>query len=230
MNVLQLRTVSFALQLACSLVYLTAQAAADPPVNASAALSAQPTAHVQVRLQSLPARVVLVKQMTGPYTQHGEGFRAVIDYAAKNHKDVRNAIGFYPQDPDAVGMDKVEWSVGVILGESSGDDDKAAPVAPLQIITLAPTEAAVVESTLQHSARDGLALLAWLPHSGYTQSGPTQSEYLDFTGRPESRVRIAIPVKKRVRPMPDLAIAELQPAPRTSTQNPPPQVGNRAGP
>jgi len=177
---------------------------ADNTVKASPSAMAQATPVSVVRgsptisIQMTPEQTLISKAMVGDYSQHSTEFKRLFEFAQKNITGATHGIGIYPQDPDAVGMQTVEWTIGLVL---SPDPTRPAigNITPYRVQVLPVTLSAVVETTMGKAESDGLYLLGWLPKSGYVQTGPTRMEYMGNTPGADNPVRILVPLKKRAR-------------------------------
>lgn len=174
-----------------------------------------------VRLQKFPATWALVRDVKGSYGRHEVVFREMMQYVGENYRALGDCFGIYPMDPDAVKQGELSWQVGVriVSGKPLGFGERVefsdgamraamnlkadrrklkAPAAPYRIVLLEAAEAAVVESTVADSAKDGLAMFRWMAENARVQVVPTRMEYLSHEGAPNQiKTRIIVPVEKR---------------------------------
>lgn len=174
-----------------------------------------------VSIEKVPASWALIRDVPGTYEKHPEVFGEMKSYVGMNFRALGDSFGVYPTDPDAVELRELHWQVGIriIPGEPLGygnslplitslgkspqdlENDKKQfkqARAPYKIVLLESVEAAVVESTVEETPKDGLAITTWLAQNGYVQIGATRMEFLKFDG-PANKVptRIIVPVQKR---------------------------------
>ena len=72
------------------------------------------------------------------------------------------------------------------------------PQAPFKLKQLPEITAAVLESDIVHTPKDGLALNVWVIENGYVQIAPVRMEYALNTADPtKATTRIIVPVIKR---------------------------------
>lgn len=174
-----------------------------------------------VAIEKIPASWALTREVRGSYEAHPEVFQELTDYVGSNFRVVGDNFGIYPLDPDAAKQNTLHWEIGVriipgeplgngnslplitSLGKSPGDLDNdkkrlKRPDAPYKIVLLESVEAAVVESTVEETPKDGLSMSRWLAENGYVQVGPTRMEFQKLDG-PANKVptRILVPIQKR---------------------------------
>lgn len=162
-------------------------------------------APVQIEMQR--AAFVRVREFRGDYSRHVEALAALRRDFSGEDRPEPVIVGIYPDDPDAVGIANARWQLGARLAvQDAGEsvDDFFRRVEQTQPLRhdvdsriLQPGEAAVLQSTIGNSQRDGLAMLRWLSCSDYAQAGPTRMEYLNATGGLAAPVRIVVPVSRR---------------------------------
>ncbi len=148
-------------------------------------------------VSTTPATLAIVRDMTGDYSQHPLAARAM--YAAIDATCTRRGVDFgeYPQDPDAVGPDRVHWRFGLLLDGRTLNSCKASIKPPYHKQFYPQEQVVFVQATLATSKDAGLYILKWLPTSGYVQVAPTRMIFLDKRATPDSPVRIETPVRKR---------------------------------
>ncbi|HSS18879.1 MAG TPA: winged helix-turn-helix domain-containing protein [Pyrinomonadaceae bacterium] len=173
-----------------------------------------------VSVQKIPASWVLVRDVNGSYQTHPEVFQEVMKYVGSNFRAVGDAFGIYPMDPDAAKPGTLRWQVGVRIApgkplgygnklplitsvaKSSQELDRerahlSRPNPPYRIVLLEETEAAVVESSVEDTPKDGLSMFGWMAENGYVQVGATRMEYLTNEGSNSISTKIIIPIRKR---------------------------------
>jgi hypothetical protein len=207
--------------LVASALHLPADSRNAPPADIVFPSAASEATPLNIRIEKIPAAVVLVREVAGPYSQHPVVFKEMMDYVGKNYRAVGACFGIYPNDPDAVKSGNLRWQVGVRVTQGAplgfGNNlpiSTLKPASPAQLRraisklkpaetpyhlqVLDPAEAAVVESTVARSPKDGLAMFPWMAENGYVQVAPTRMEYLSHEGPPQHiKVRIIVPVQKR---------------------------------
>lgn len=175
----------------------------------------------EVEITRVPAAIIIYREVTGPYSQHPEAFREMMDYVGKNYAAAGACFGIYPMDPDAVESQNLKWEVGVrvVPGEPLGYGNSLPlervpkmsdavlrrtlremkrPEAPYKLRVMPAMTAGVRHSTVAKAAQDGLDLIPWMARNGYVQTGPTRMEYLSHEGPPtEIKVAIIVPMQKR---------------------------------
>jgi hypothetical protein len=222
-HVTVLRIIAFVCEVAllASALHLPAASRITLPADIVLASSPDQSPALNVNIENIPAAVVLVRDVTGPYSQHPVVFKEMMDYVGKNYRAVGACFGIYSNDPDAVKSGNLRWQVGVrvtqgaplgfgnnlpisTLKSASPAQLRRAmsrlkpPEKPYHLQVLDPAEAAVVESTVARSPKDGLAMFPWMAENGYVQVAPTRMEYLSHEGPPQDiKVRIIVPVQKR---------------------------------
>ncbi|HSS18567.1 MAG TPA: winged helix-turn-helix domain-containing protein [Pyrinomonadaceae bacterium] len=174
-----------------------------------------------VAIERIPASWALVREVRGSYETHPEALQEMKDYVGLNYRALGDSFGIYPVDPDAAKQDALHWEVGIRItdGEPLGSGNSLPlitslgktsqelesekkqfkrPQTPYKIVLLESVEAAVVDSTIEETPKDGLSMSRWLAENGYVQVGPTRMEFLKFDG-PANKVptRIIVPVQKR---------------------------------
>jgi hypothetical protein len=167
---------------------LIALAALAAPVPA-------PTPTPGIRIEKRPAFQAVVRDVQGDYSQHPVVTRDLMTTVRSACPDKGVLFGIYPQDPDAVPRDQLQWQLGYSV--PAGSRCGVASLAGYSLTDKAAETDAVLDSTLGNSRNDGLKMLAWLGTSGYVQVGPTRMEYLEASAAPSSRVRIVVPVRRR---------------------------------
>ena len=191
------------------------------PAAPQQALASQIATGKSVRLQKFPATWALVRDVKGSYGRHEVVFREMMQYVGENYRALGDCFGIYPMDPDAVKQGELSWQVGVRIvpgkplgfGERVEFSDGAmraamnlkadrkklkSAAAPYRIVLIEAAEAAVVESTVADSAKDGLAMFRWMAENSRVQVAPTRMEYLSHEGAPNQiKTRIIVPVEKR---------------------------------
>lgn len=158
----------------------------------------QPPPEARVRILQVSGGSALLRNVTGDYSQHPAVFAELFRVRDRQYLPVGDCFGIYPIDPDTVeSSGSLAWQIGVRV-VSKDSARLAKPPAPYRIAQLPDVEAAVLETTVQNAAVDGLSILRWLPEHGYVQSGPTRMEYLTHEGSPMLiPARIIVPIKKR---------------------------------
>lgn len=184
-------------------------------------LWAQDKGALHVTVTDIPEAIVLLRDVSGPYTQHPVVMREMMEYVGKHYAAVGACFGIYPRDPDATAEKELKWQVGVRVttgepqgfGKSIPTDElpkmshaereqimrrMQQPAAPYRLAMLPGTTAGLVESTVADAAHDGLDVIPWMARNGYVQTGPTRMEYLSHEGEPSAiKVRIIVPMKLR---------------------------------
>ncbi|HSS18880.1 MAG TPA: hypothetical protein VLL54_02290 [Pyrinomonadaceae bacterium] len=174
-----------------------------------------------VSVQKLPASWALVRDVQGSYEQHPDVFQEMMKYVGANFRAVGFCFGIYPNDPDDLKRGILRWQVGVrvISGKPLGFGNQMPmtalsarsarqlqrekgrlkqPAAPYRLILIESTEAAVLETSVEETPRDGLSMFRWMAENGYVQVAPTRMEYLSHEGPPNKiPTRIIVPVLKR---------------------------------
>lgn len=174
-----------------------------------------------VRMESVPASWVVVREVQGGYEKHTQVFDELMRYVGANFRAVGYCFGIYPTDPDAVKAGTQRWQVGVrvVPGKALGYGNnlpmeslsRMSPrqleqqrrqfkkaQSPYRLELLEETETAMVESSVEEAPQDGLSMFGWMAKNGYVQIGPTRMEYLSHEGAPNKiPTRIVVPVKKR---------------------------------
>jgi hypothetical protein len=174
----------------------------------------------EVRVQATPATWAVIRDVTGPYNKHPEVFQEMMKYVGENYRALGACFGIYPVDPDATKESTLVWQVGVRVtpgkplgfGQSIPLDQKAisavhlkqdrkrlkAPTSPYRLVVMPEATAAMIESTVAETPKDGLSMFRWMAENGYVQVAATRMEYLSHEGPPEEiRTRILVPVAKR---------------------------------
>lgn len=157
--------------------------------------ASSPRAESDIRVVQAVAFDAYVRPMVGDYAQHARAIRQLyddVDDACTSHGLI---FGEYPQDPSIVGMENVQWRLGVTIPPSA--QCTLPRSTDVSRATIPPSLAATIMSTLGRSFQDGRRLLRWVPESGYAQSGPTRMEYLARAEHPDTPVRIVVPVTRR---------------------------------
>jgi hypothetical protein len=152
----------------------------------------------EISVVSMPAMSAVERQMKGDYAQHDAAARELLRFISTACKMNGLVFGQYPEDPGAVGMANVHWTLGYEMNDRSACASAISP--PYVLVQLPADEAAVLNTSLSKTPQAGLAMFKWLPDSGYVQAGPTRIEYLEPSGKGDSAVRIVMPVKRRTWP------------------------------
>lgn len=152
----------------------------------------------RIEVVRLPATSAIVRDMKGDYSQHAAAARAMYATLGPACFDRTAAFGEYPDDPDVVGPDQVKWRLGFLIPDVSALAACRANAHGLyRTMRYQAVQAATLRTTLGASRAAGLAMLKWLPGSGYVQVAPTRMVFLDRRGAPDSPVRIEVPVRER---------------------------------
>jgi hypothetical protein len=158
------------------------------------------TESLRVAIVAIPGGPAITRPMQGDYAQHAQAAQELRAFIGSQPCRLKGFVfGEYPDDPGKVGMANVHWTIGFQVTDRR-KDCAIRSAAPYGITDVKAVTAATITTTLYGTKEAGLALLRWLPDSGYVQDGPTRIEYLDDTGAPESTVRLVLPIKKRVWP------------------------------
>ncbi len=174
----------------------------------------------EVRVQTTPATWAVVRDVTGPYNMHPEVFQEMMKYVGENYRVLGHCFGIYPVDPDATKESALVWQVGVRVtpgkplgfGQSIPLDQNSisavhlkqdrkklkAPASPYRLVVMPEAAAAMIESTVANTPKDGLSMFRWMAENGYVQVAATRMEYLSHESPPEEiKTRIFVPVAKR---------------------------------
>ena len=186
-----------------------------------AAVSGMDAAERIVAVETVRPAIVLYRDVTGSYSQHPVVFKEMMYYVGKTYRVVGDCFGVYPRDPDAVPPAQLKWQVGVRImpGQPLGFGNRLPlaaspdssiselrdvlkrvklPAPPYKLKILDGGEAAVLSSTVENAAVDGLSMFQWMADNGYVQMGPTRMEYLSHEeSSMRIPVRIVLPVQKR---------------------------------
>lgn len=151
------------------------------------------------RVEHIPAKRVLYREIVGSYQQHPQVFAEIMSYADKRYSRVGACFGVYPTDPDTVrDQSQLHWFVGVGVGPHSGAAKISAPDKPYRFEDMPAIDAAVIETDVERAGIDGLSMIRWMLENGYVQVGPTRMEYLSHEGDPTKiKTRIIVPIVKR---------------------------------
>lgn len=176
--------------------------AAGSEASAAQAARAPESARVpdeQIRVEQVSGGTILIRDVTGSYAQHPRLFAEMMAVRDRLFTSVGACFGIYPLDPDAVERPAdLRWQIGVRVSAAQGRQSLARPPKPYRLVALGPTEAAVLETDVQHAGTDGLAMYRWMAEHGYVQTAPTRLEYLSHDGSPMLLpARIIVPVRKR---------------------------------
>jgi hypothetical protein len=158
-------------------------------------------ADARVRIEQISGGTILVRDVTGDYSQHPQVFQALMSVRDKQYVGVGDCFGVYPVDPDAVASPQdLKWRVGVRVRPPTAAAPLATPVAPYKLESMPDVEAAVLETNVKNAGVDGLAITRWILEHGYVQVGPTRMEYLSHVGELMLiPTKIIVPVRKRSR-------------------------------
>lgn len=167
-------------------------------------------------VKTVPASIIVARDVTGPYSQHAVIFKQLLQYTAGKYGKPEALLGIYPDDPDAVQPEDLHWTVAVRISGEDKDVPNATrgpqleedlkrsmgslqqPSDPYKLVLIRESLAAVVESTVAAAPKDGLAIIPWMANNGFVQIAPTRMEYLTSSGDPASmKIRIIVPIKKR---------------------------------
>ena len=179
----------------------------------------------RVKIEEVPPLNIISLQFNGGYQKHPEAYQQLSSYVSKNYQVVGAILGIYPQDPDLVKEEELEWSISLrivpkktdkTLNEANEKDpfvinatkeklgvsltSFALPQKPFRLEQLPPITAATLVSDVANIGKDGLAINAWIDMNNYVQTGPTRTEFGNATQ--ESKlipVKVYVPVKKRIR-------------------------------
>jgi hypothetical protein len=144
-----------------------------------------------VAVEHRPAYVAVVRTVEGGYAQHAEVARSLVGAARASCGGI--VFGVYPQDPDAVPVQRLRWQLGYRM--KAGTRCRRLPPG-LAIETHPAEQVARLDTRLQEARSAGLSLFHWLADSGFAELGPTRMEYRG-DGGPATRVTILLPVRAR---------------------------------
>lgn len=165
------------------------------------------TLESEIRIEEIPATVVMIRDFRGHYKEHVRVFTDLIEYARRYVRLPRVAppelgnlvagscVGIYPMDPDTViNPANLRFQAAIYLekelvgnGNGNGQPRPEAiperlptrrPAAPYRLTRLPATKAAVLKSDVMHSEFDGMSMYRWMLENGYVQTAPTRMESL----------------------------------------------------
>ncbi|WP_425391591.1 GyrI-like domain-containing protein [Ekhidna sp.] len=150
----------------------------------------------KMEIKVLPATQIIYMTNKGSFNQHPEVIFTFSGYIESLDWDVKNYIGIYPEDPDAVSNEELDWE----LGFEVPDDVNVDELERFKVKTLEGTTALVVNSSVKNSPIHGLYCKVWLLEHGYVQTQPTRMIYHMDNEQPELQsTTIIFPVVKRTR-------------------------------
>lgn len=79
------------------------------------------SAGAAIVVKTVPASIVVPRDVTGPYSQHAVVFKSLLQYTAGKYGKPEALLGIYLDDPDAVQPEDLHWTLSVrISGEDKG--------------------------------------------------------------------------------------------------------------
>ncbi|MCO6478275.1 MAG: GyrI-like domain-containing protein [Phaeodactylibacter sp.] len=153
----------------------------------------------EMAIEKLPDTRFLYLPVTGGYHKHLESIQKLSAFLEQAGIPGKNCTGIYPEDPDAVPAERLDWEIGFEVPE----DTPAPETGEFKTRTLEGATALVVKSSVQNSAAHGIYCKIWLLEHGYVQTQPTRMIYhMDSDVPEEQSTTIIFPVVKRTRDIP----------------------------
>ncbi|MGI9015287.1 MAG: DUF6265 family protein [Phycisphaerales bacterium] len=151
---------------------------------------------------TIPAQRVLVRDVVGSYTLHGEIISNMYrDIGMAGHQPTAPIFGMYPDDPATTPEEELKWAIAAPISH------EVTEIEGYRIDVLPATKAVTFETTLSAMDAETALASAWLAERDLTASAPTRVVYPDTDPDPQTmRCLVVMPVTV---PGPDFDIADL---------------------
>lgn len=160
----------------------------------------------KMAIKELPPIQFLYMPVNGDFRKHPEVISKLTAYIDSREFEGKNCTGIYPEDPDAVRSENLDWEIGFEVPEGVKIEESEG----FKIRTLEGATALVVNSSVKNSPIHGLYCKVWLLEHGYVQTQPTRMIYHMDHNTPELQsTTIIFPVVKRTRDIPVITTSTL---------------------